>query len=317
MTTTGSRAAVFADIDSALDEKQLSERSRRQYLNVIERFDEWGRDKYGWGAKPESFEMAREALEMWFTNLSSPSAATVASYSAILSTYMKAVGYPIDVAAVVGDIGDKEHSRKIVALSNLEVRRLRLALSNDPVTRSAFELAIAGTRADEIPRVIAADISGGETIAKVAPLWLPREIEVFDTQSAKWLTKEGKKTLPRDQGQSEVHVRRRLAQLIRQVTGREGGLRDLRLTGVRKAMAEGYRPPRIAESLGLKRPVESWNDFPVRASKAAPVESAPAPADPNRGRRLVDLPQEDFDSFVDNLPGVATTDDQDTASAVK
>lgn len=315
--TTTSRAKVFADVDAALDEKQLSVRSRRQYLNVIERFEGWGRSRYGWDAKPETFEMASQALESWFGQLSSPSAATVASYCAILGTYMKAVGYPIDVAALIGPRGDDEHARKIIALTNLEVRRLRLALKNDPITRSALELAIAGTRADEIPRVVADDIGGGSTIAKVAPLWLPREIEVFDRQSAAWLTGEGRRSLPRSKAQSEVHVRRQLAHLIRQVTGREGGLRDLRLTGVRKAMAGGYRPPRIAESLGLRRPVESWNEFPVRASKAAPVESAPAPADPNRGRKLVDLPQEDFDLFVDNLPGVAQDHDQTASPPVK
>ena len=313
ITTARSRAGVFADVDSALDEKKLSDRSRRQYLNVIERFEAWGRGQYGWDAKPETFEMASQALVSWFGQLPSPSAATVASYSAILGTYMKAVGYPIDVGALVGTIGEKEHPRKIAALTNLEVRRLRLALKNDPVTRSALELAIAGTRADEIPRVVAADISGGTTIAKVAPLWLPREIEVFDPVSAHWLIGQGKKSLPRSKGQSEVHVRRQLAQLIRKVTGREGGLRDLRLTGVRKAMAGGYRPPRIAESLGLKRPVETWTKFPVRASKAAPVESAPAPADPDRGRKLVDLPAEDFDRFVDSLPGVAVADDETDA----
>ena len=105
--------------------RKISLRGKLAYLSHLQMCI---RDS-GWGAKPESFEMAREALETWFAHLSRPSAATVASYSAILSTYMKAVGYPIDVAAVVGDIGDKEHSRKIVALSNLEVRRLRLALS--------------------------------------------------------------------------------------------------------------------------------------------------------------------------------------------
>ena len=256
-----------------------------------------------WSTEPPTYEQLTEAAVAWFGRLDLSSPATIATYRSAITKYASAAGFEIRLSTLI-EVPERHrgNTREVSSLTDSQLNSIRKEANESPPIRSALELAIAGLTIEQLAMTRAADLSAspGHAVGKVT-LVDGREIELFDQVGVKWLMGEGTGTLPI--GSDEVTdeaIRKRLSRLVYRATHQHGGLRELRVTGVRRAIAIGISRRRIAESLDLSLP-DRWGDFRRNASRRPEAGYDPIPADAARGRKIGEMTEAEFDKLLDGL----------------
>lgn len=276
--------------------------TRRQYEAVARRFEDFSVGESYWAESSPTYEQLTQAVKAWFASLDLKAPATIATYRSAVTRYASAAGYEIRCSELVATPDrDRGNTRQVENLSDSQLRAMRREAGESPAMRSALELAIAGLSIEQIATVTSGDLSAspGQSVGMVS-LIDGREIELFDQIGVRWLMGEGAATLPVRASLSEATIRKRLARLVYRVTRKQGGLRELRMTGVRRAISIGIRRRRIADSLDQALR-DRWLDFHRNASKRPETGYDPIPADPARGRAIAAMSEEEFDRMLEGL----------------
>ena len=276
----------------------LSPETRRQYLSVARRFDDFAWDF--WQSDDPDYEQLTGAIRLWFEeqNLHSPS--TIATYRSALSRYASAAGFEIDLSRLVpAPRRSAANTARIKPLDDVGLARIRRESSASPVVRLAIELALAGLSLRETVRVRAEDLSDRGLQVGMVLLDDGTEVEIFDPISVRWID-EHKGLLPLESRIAEERLRHRIAGLIWRHGRLRGGTRCLKITGVRRALAMGVNQKRLADSLRQK-PGREWGTFRRHKSRQPDNFYDPMPADPARAREVAEMSDDEFEKFLENI----------------
>lgn len=289
-------------MEAAMRDKSLSHNTRRQYKSIATRFEDFSLEGSYWTGPAPDYKELVAAAAAWFEDLNLTAPATIATYRSAISQYASAAGYELRIAAVV-EVPERTrgNTREVLSLTDAQLRTSRKEADESPAIRTALELAIAGLSIEQIAVVKREDVTAapGKNIGMVSMID-GREIEMFDPVGVKWIMGEGAKVIPIGEDLAEATIRKRLAHLVYRTTRRHGGLRELRKTGVRRAIAIGISRRRIADSLDLTLD-DRWGDFGRNASKRLESGYDPIPADPARGRAIAQMSEDEFDRLLDQI----------------
>lgn len=298
-----SALTVMARMDLAMLDRGLSSNSRRQYHAIAQRFEDFACGLEGWETNEPTYESMSRAITAWFAQISLNSPSSVATYRSAVSRYAAASGYEIRVCGLVEvEKKDRGNTARIEPATDEQLRRMRNEARESPITRSALELALSGLPVARIAQVRAVQLTAtpGKNIGRITYPATDEYVEIFDPISVRWLTGQGLGHLPWDHKVSELAVQERLARLVWRTTRARGGVRILRLTGIRRSIAMGIRKQRLADSLGQVFR-EKWDGFHRRPSKLPGGGNEPEPADPARGRALMEFSDQEFDRMLEDL----------------
>lgn len=276
----------------------LSPQTRRQYLSVARRFDDFAWDF--WQDGQPGYEQLVEAIRLWFKeqNLNAPS--TIATYRSALSKYASAAGFEIDLARLVpAPRRSAANTARIKPLDDLGLARVRRESSTSPIVRLAIEFSLAGLSLQETMEVQAEDISDRRLQIGMIVLEDGAQVEIFDPISVRWID-EHKSLLPLERRIAEERLRHLIAGLLWRHGRLRGGTRCLKMTGVRRALTMGVNQKRLADSLRQK-PGREWGSFRRHKSRQPKNSYDPLPADPARGREVAEMSEDEFERFLEGF----------------
>lgn len=345
--------AIF-EVGKELSSEALSPNTARQYTRIIDSYYEHQAEtlriwlEQGIPPAAGAFELIKESLPRWSKNhLEHSTKATQRVQSAALDRYFAAFDVPVKAARLLSGLDEaksgagRSANRKVTALDDSQLQRLRSAAKKSAPLRTYLELALVGLDASQIADVRRKDVGrGGVVRIRTAQ----GQYRALDPVSCSWL-RGNKATFNGDLPQrpkqrdlakgnfrvSSQTIARSLKDLVeRELTKpRQGGataglpsakatwkpriyaMRQLKETGVRRAIQHGASPHAAAKARqGEIRP--HWAEYRVSRRRATRFWER---ADQHDRDELlnpelkelespipVDATEEEFDAFLEKYP---------------